>query len=79
MISIVVPTLRRPSLRVLLDALTAQVGADPVEIILVDDRAGRGPAAARNRGWRAARGDWVVFVDDDVVPDPGWWRCLRSD
>ncbi|MDG4825803.1 glycosyltransferase [Asanoa sp. WMMD1127] len=94
MISLVVPTLGRPSLRVLLDALAAQIGADPVEIILVDDRAdgaaletgfrvlrggGNGPAAARNVGWRAARGDWVVFVDDDVVPDPGWWARLRSD
>ena len=37
-------------------------------------RAGRarsgaaGPAAARNAGWRAARADWVAFLDDDVVP-----------
>ena len=29
-----------------------------------------GPATARNRGWRAAGGDLVVFVDDDVVLAP---------
>jgi glycosyltransferase involved in cell wall biosynthesis len=32
----------------------------------------RGPAAARNCGWRAARGPVVAFTDDDTVPDPDW-------
>jgi GT2 family glycosyltransferase len=40
---------------------------------------GRGPAAARNVGWRAAREPWVVFVDDDVVPDRDWLAQLRHD
>jgi histidinol-phosphate phosphatase family protein len=40
---------------------------------------GRGPAAARNAGWRAARADWVCFLDDDVVPSAGWLRCLQED
>ncbi len=35
-----------------------------------------GPAAARNAGWRAARGDVVVFTDDDCIPQPGWLRAL---
>ncbi|MBA2577112.1 MAG: glycosyltransferase, partial [Euzebyaceae bacterium] len=30
---------------------------------------GRGPAAARNLGWRAGRAEWVAFLDDDVVVD----------
>ncbi|HEY8976666.1 MAG TPA: glycosyltransferase family 2 protein, partial [Burkholderiaceae bacterium] len=34
----------------------------------------RGPAAARNRGWRAAQGRVVAFTDDDTVPDPDWLR-----
>ncbi|MFI8192304.1 glycosyltransferase family 2 protein [Streptomyces sp. NPDC085946] len=40
----------------------------------------RGPAAARNTGWRAA-GDvpWIVFLDDDVVPGPTWADDLALD
>src|SRR5205814_91015 len=34
-----------------------------------------GPAAARNRGWRAAAGEIVAFTDDDCVPAPGWLRA----
>jgi glycosyltransferase involved in cell wall biosynthesis len=33
---------------------------------------GRGPAVARNAGWRAAQGDLVAFTDDDAVPAPFW-------
>jgi histidinol-phosphate phosphatase family protein len=40
---------------------------------------GRGPAAARNAGWRASRAEWVAFLDDDVVPPPGWAAALRRD
>jgi hypothetical protein len=40
---------------------------------------GTGPAAARNLGWRAARHPWVAFLDDDVVPAPGWFDQLIAD
>src|SRR5262249_47377148 len=32
----------------------------------------RGPAAARNTGWRAARTALIAFVDADCEPQPGW-------
>jgi glycosyltransferase involved in cell wall biosynthesis len=32
----------------------------------------RGPAAARNAGWRATRAPLVAFTDDDCVPTPRW-------
>ena len=35
---------------------------------------GRGPAVARNCGWRAARGEIVAFTDDDTLPEPGWLK-----
>src|SRR4051812_20700679 len=31
-----------------------------------------GPAAARNAGWRAARGNIIAFTDDDCIPDSAW-------
>lgn len=40
---------------------------------------GRGPAAARNRGWRAGTAPWVVFIDDDVRLPLGWGSALARD
>jgi glycosyltransferase involved in cell wall biosynthesis len=41
-----------------------------VRYLPVADR--HGPAAARNAGWRAARGEVIAFTDDDTIPDRGW-------
>lgn len=35
----------------------------------------QGPAAARNVGWRAARGAIIAFTDDDCIPDVAWLRA----
>ncbi|MEU5599795.1 mycofactocin biosynthesis glycosyltransferase MftF [Streptomyces sp. NPDC020298] len=36
----------------------------------------RGPAAARNSGWRLAGTELVAFLDADVVPETGWLEAL---
>ncbi|MDQ1739210.1 MAG: hypothetical protein QOE53_862 [Pseudonocardiales bacterium] len=40
---------------------------------------GRGPAAARNAGWRCCDSDWVAFLDDDVLVSPDWLGALEED
>lgn len=37
---------------------------------------GRGPAAARNAGIAAARGEWIAFTDADTLPDARWLEQL---
>ena len=39
---------------------------------------GRGPAANRNRGAATARAPWLVFTDDDCVPQPGWLAAFAA-
>src|SRR5687767_8215732 len=51
-------------------------GLPPVRVVRTG---GGGPARARNLGWRTARTEWVAFLDDDVVPDPDWYRRLGDD
>lgn len=98
MLSVVIPTFRKPELLTrTLAALEPQVEdlADGCEVVVVDDGSGdstpevleafsaslplveagpprnEGRARARNRGWRAATGDAVLFLDDDIVLRPG--------
>ena len=32
----------------------------------------KGPAAARNAGWRIAKGQLILFTDDDCIPSTNW-------
>jgi histidinol-phosphate phosphatase family protein len=40
---------------------------------------GRGPAAARNLGWRVTTTPWVAFLDDDVELSGTWREDLVAD
>ena len=38
-----------------------------------------GPAANRNNGARYAQGEWLVFTDDDCLPDPKWLEAYTKN
>jgi hypothetical protein len=92
LVEVVMPTVGRPSLH---EALAPLGGHVPVVVVddrpgkprpldvpdgvRVVRSGGRGPAAARNTGWRASRATWVAFLDDDVRPPSGWVQALHRD
>jgi HAD superfamily hydrolase (TIGR01662 family) len=65
------PTRATPSV-----PLDMAVEALPVQVLRTG---GRGPAAARNAGWRSATTPWVAFLDDDVELPEDWVRALHAD
>jgi HAD superfamily hydrolase (TIGR01662 family) len=58
------------------DALSLPTMNIPVRVLR---SGGKGPASARNRGWRAAASPWLAFLDDDVLPPPDWSDRLVDD
>lgn len=79
-LSIVVPTLDVASPRVQATLRAIQERTDvPHELIVVDNGAPpQGFSAPVNSGLRAARGRYMVVMNDDVEVLPGWWAPLRE-
>jgi GT2 family glycosyltransferase len=56
--------------------LRSLLGDSPFPLIVLRQESNGGPAAARNRGWRSARGAVVCFTDDDCLPQSRWLATL---
>lgn len=55
--------------------LIAEKARMRVLYIPVPSACSHGPAAARNVGWRAARGEIIAFTDDDCIPQKQWLKA----
>jgi len=55
------------------------LGDVDLPVVQVLHSEGRGPAAARNIGWRGTTKRWVAFLDDDVLVTPDWLQDLTED
>lgn len=71
---IVVDEGNSPETETAVQLFAKQVARDsgPIEVRYLGQPERRGPAAARNRGWRAARGRIIAFTDDDCLPESEW-------
>ncbi len=49
---------------------------EQLAIRLIEMSPNAGPASARNAGAAQAQGTYLVFIDDDCIPDPGWLQSL---
>jgi cellulose synthase/poly-beta-1,6-N-acetylglucosamine synthase-like glycosyltransferase len=78
--SVIVPTRGRP------EQLAGCLGGlrelnypeERLEVIVMDDVEGDGPAAMRNRGAERAGGELLAFTDDDCRPERSWLRALAG-
>jgi GT2 family glycosyltransferase len=79
-LTVVIPTLDATSERLRACVAAVQASTDAAhEIVIVDNGSPpQGFASPVNAGLRAARTPYVVVMNDDVEPLPGWWPPLRA-
>ena len=79
-LTVVIPTLDAASDRVRACIAAVQATTDVAhEIVIIDNGCPpQGFASPVNAGVRAARTPYLVVMNDDVEPLPGWWPPLRA-
>jgi GT2 family glycosyltransferase len=79
-LTVVIPTLDAGSARVRRCLAAIAAATDTAhQIVIVDNGSPpQGFSGPVNSGVRAARTPYVVVMNDDVEPEPGWWEPLRA-
>jgi hypothetical protein len=79
-LTVVIPTLDACSERVRRSLAAIAAATDAAhQIVIVDNGSPpQGFSGPVNAGVRAARTPYVVVMNDDVEPEPGWWEPLRA-
>ena len=77
-LTVVIPATDRRATLQRAVAAVQRAEASPEELIIIDEPAGLGPAAARNLGARRAQGDILVFVDADVEVHEDAFARIRN-
>jgi glycosyltransferase involved in cell wall biosynthesis len=75
-LSVIVASSGRPTLQRTLESIQRQMGSDDEILVSVNSNAPWGHAA-RNQLMKAARGDAIMFLDDDDVYLPGALTIVR--
>jgi glycosyltransferase involved in cell wall biosynthesis len=78
LISVIIPTINRNSLNYVLDALNNQTRR-PDEIIIMEDKERLGQGIMRNKGFEKSKGDLIVFLDDDTIPNNNWLEIFENN
>lgn len=69
-VTVIIPSVRTDYLEKILQALKDQ--SYPCEVIVIHDTQKNGASWARNQGIEQARGDIIIFLDDDNIPPSEW-------
>jgi len=78
LISVIIPTIGLRNIEKTLKSIKLQTYTEH-ELIIVEDKDRRGAPWARNKGAKKASGEYLLFLDDDVVLSPKFMETLKNE